>query len=237
MMLKNYFVFDGVSSLDYNVGLSGTGVYNAPRRDYESIEVPGRNGNLTLDNGRWNNYKMQYTAVIGRRFPANVGGLRAFLLSRKGYCRLEDTYHPDEFRMAIYSGPFEIEELGFLNRWGQFPLEFDCKPQRFLKSGEQKIIIPAGETVRLYNPTHFDAKPMIRLNATGSVTVGNTTLTANNLTNFIDFDCDLQDAREGLTNRNGDVTVPSWPVLSPGETGILNSTQADVEVIPRWWRL
>ena len=229
-MIRNYFVFDGKSSLDFEVGLSGVGAYDAPKRDYDSIEIPGRNGNLTLDNGRYENIKVRYNAVIGRNFQKNIDGLRSFLLSRKGYCRLEDTYHPEEYRMGIFAGPFEIDELGFLNRWGEFEMTFDCKPQRYLKSGERTIIVPPGETVRILNPTYYDAKPIIKCFATGSFTFGNRTIKINDLTNYIELDCELEDATEGLTNRNKDVEIGigKWPVFPPGETGVLNSTQSNI---------
>ena len=239
MILRNYFVFDGKSSLDFEVGLSGVGAYDAPQRDYDSIEIPGRNGNLTMDNGRYGNIKVRYNAVVGRNFRKNIDGLRSFLLSRKGYCRLEDTYHPEEFRMGIYAGPFEVDELGFLNRWGETELVFDCKPQRFLKSGERPIVIKPGETVRVLNPTYQPAKPLIKCYATGSFTFGNKTVTVNALTSYIDIDCDLEDATEGTVNRNADVIVAvgQWPVFEPGETGVTNNMAQNIEIIPRWWDL
>lgn len=128
--------FDGVDLVDFGVTLSGTGTYNAPERDVSRIQVPGRNGDLLLDNGRFFNIDVVYPVNIELGLPDKVRALRAFLLSHKGYFRLEDSYHPDEFRMAQYAGPFEITPTGSNNRYGRMELTFDCKPQRFLKSGE-----------------------------------------------------------------------------------------------------
>lgn len=238
MRRLNYFVFGGKSSKEFGIALTGVGVYDAPKRDYDSIEIPGRNGNLTMDNGRYNNINMRYTANITHKYADNIDGFRSYVLSRKGYCRLEDTYHPEEYRMAIYAGPFQAES-GFLNRWGEFDIEFDCKPQRFLKSGEMPIEIPAGETVKVMNPTFYEAKPLLRCAGTGGVTIGNKTITITDLTNLIEIDCDTQDAYEGTTNRNADISVGigNWPTLAEGETGITNNTNGVLTVIPRWWKL
>lgn len=238
MIRQNLFVFDGKSSREFGIALTGIGVYDAPKRDYDSISIPGRNGNLTLDNGRYNNITLRYTANVVRRFGENVDNFRAFALSRNGYCRLEDTYHPDEYRMAMYAGPFQVEP-GFLNRWGEFDIEFDCKPQRFLKAGEMPVEIPAGATVKLMNPTYYDARPIIRCYGTGDFIFGNNTISINDMTNYVDIDCDTQDAFEGTVNRNPDIEVDigHWPVLREGQTAIQNNTDGLMTIIPRWWTI
>lgn len=238
MYRQNLFVFDGKSSKEFGIALTGSGVYDAPKRDYDSISIPGRNGNITLDNGRYNNITLTYKANVVRKFGENIDSFRAFALSRKGYCRLEDTYHPDEYRMAMYAGPFQVD-AGFLNRWGEFDIEFDCKPQRFLKSGEMPVEIPAGSTVKIMNPTYYDARPMIRCTGTGDFIFGNDTISVNSLTSYVDIDCDTQDAFEGTINRNPDIEVAlgHWPVFEPGETGITNNTSGLITIIPRWWTI
>ena len=49
------FTFAGRSSKDFGIYLSGSGVFNAPERDVETISIPGRSGDLILDNGRFKN--------------------------------------------------------------------------------------------------------------------------------------------------------------------------------------
>ena len=53
--MTGYFVFGGKFSKDYGLYVSGSGTFNAPERDVELVEVPGKNGSLVLDNGRFKN--------------------------------------------------------------------------------------------------------------------------------------------------------------------------------------
>ena len=57
MNSRGYFIFNGFRSSDYGVLISGDQTFNAPARDIDEIEIPGRDGVLTLDNGRFNSIK------------------------------------------------------------------------------------------------------------------------------------------------------------------------------------
>jgi phage-related protein len=124
----NYIVFNGKKLKDFGVYISGEGVFNAPKRSTTSVEVPGRNGTLTIDNGRYENIKVKYPAFIVRDFKERVGALRDFVLAQSGYCRLEDTYHPEEYRLAKWNTSFSVKPNEELYA-GEFDLEFDCYPQ------------------------------------------------------------------------------------------------------------
>lgn len=128
--------FDGVDLADFGITVSGVGTYNSPERDYELIEIPGRDGDVIVDNGRSKNISIAYPVNIEAGLPLKVQALSEFLLSHVGYFRLEDTYHPDEFRMAQFAGPIDINTIGRRNVSGKTELTFNCKPQRFLTSGE-----------------------------------------------------------------------------------------------------
>ena len=61
--------FDGVDSTQYGVYITGEAVYNAPMRDVEMIEIPGRNGAYALDKGRFTNIEVTYPAGIYGKDP------------------------------------------------------------------------------------------------------------------------------------------------------------------------
>ena len=107
------FIFDGIDSKGFGVYITGSGVYNAPEREIEAIEIPGRNGAYMLDRGRFHNVTVTYPAGMfardGEDFADGIRKLRNALASRRGYCKLIDEYNPLEYRMAVYRGGLEVE--------------------------------------------------------------------------------------------------------------------------------
>lgn len=139
--MRNSLIFGGVNSADYNVWISGADSYSAPERDVEVVSVPGRNGDLIIDNGKWNNISITYPAFIPKGFETQFDYFRSAICRKTGYHRLEDTYHPDEYRMAMLTGGLSPSKVGAFLRNGDFSLTFNCKPQRFLKIGDEPIQI------------------------------------------------------------------------------------------------
>ena len=232
--MRNWLTFDGVSTKDFGVYISGGGTYNAPARSREVISVPGRNGDLIIDNGRYENTEVVYHAFIYRNFGVNVEGLRNLLLSNTGYVRIEDTYHPEEFRLGVYSGDFQADVVDWLEA-GEFDLTFNCKPQRFLKSGEDAITFTSGGSV--LNETMQTAKPLLRVYGTGTFSIGGATMTISSANIYTDIDCDLMDAFKGTTNCNGNISG-TFAALAPGDNAItLGSGITKIEITPRWWVL
>lgn len=140
-MTRNNLIFGGVNSADYNVWISGSEAFGAPERSVERVSVPGRNGDLIIDNGKWNNITIDYPAFIPKGFNPQFDYFRSEIMKLKGYHRLEDSYHPDEYRMATLVGGISPKKVGAFFRNGDFTLTFNCKPQRFLKIGDDPIQI------------------------------------------------------------------------------------------------
>ncbi len=132
----SFLEFDGVDiGAACEMFILGKGTYGAPSRDIGQIHVPGRNGDILVDNGGWNNITVKYPdCTILSNFDENVEKLRDYLFSKPGYHTLVDQYHPDEVRYAEFRGPFTADaHTGTGNDSGSFDLEFNCKPQRFLR--------------------------------------------------------------------------------------------------------
>lgn len=173
--------FDGENSKDYGIYITGSGVYNAPERDVEMIAIPGRNGNFAHDNGRFANVEVTYhCGLFGPSqadFAEAISDFRNMLMSRRGYVRLTDDYNADEYRMAIYKSGFEVTADSV--RAGEFDLVFDCKPQRFLTSGETAVSLASGATIT--NPTLFDAHPLLSFEGLGDINIGDNSITVNDV--------------------------------------------------------
>ena len=173
MGLLNHLTYDGVDSSSFGVFISGEGAFDAPARRGEMISIPGRNGSLFMDEGVFENITVEYPAFIGTGyedlFRTKLGDLRSWLSSRGNYKRLTDTYHPDEFRLGVFREGLEVDPQ-HMTRAGGFTLKFDCKPQRFLFSGENSY--PFINNGTIVNPTLFAASPLIKVTGNGTVAIG-----------------------------------------------------------------
>ena len=167
------FTFDSVDSKDYGVYIQDGGMFDAPARDVEMVEIPGRNGAYALDKGRFENVTLTYQAFIPQDsetdFATAIQDFRNQLASRKGYCRLEDEFNADEYRLAVFKDGLSIDNVS--PKVGTFDVVFDCKPQRFLTSGETAISVNSGDAIT--NPTLFSASPLLVTNGYGSIYINN----------------------------------------------------------------
>ena len=229
--------YNGKASSDFGVVISGQDTWKKASPDLERVKIPGRNGELILTNKRYNNVDIPYQCGIIRNFDVNYTGFINHLLSDPGYHRLEDSYHPTVYRMAV----FETEtapDMTALNAQGTFTITFSCKPQMYLKSGELKQEIVNGGVI--YNPTRHDARPLIRVYGTGELYIGGQMIRITECDSHTDIDCELQEAYKDTVNCNDKIELAEddFPSLPPGRTTITyNGSIYRVEITPRWWML
>lgn len=234
--MRHYFNFDGVISSAYGVLISEAHTFGAPARDIEEITVPGRDGNLTIDNGRFDAASLVYPAYIPDRAQANLPGLRNALMSKRGHRRLQDSLHADEFYLAYYEKGLEPELTPNLYH-AALEIEFTRDPRRFLTAGGVPVSVDPGD--KLYNPTLFASKPLIRVYGQGVLSIDNMTVTVTGSYPYVDIDAEIGDCYYGATNANSVVTFSGYdfPMLRPGENTVTYTGFTDVEITPRWWRL
>lgn len=233
-MVKN-FVFNEMSSKDLGLVVTSSTVYASPQLSYSAEKIDGRNGNLITCDGSFQNVEIKVKMMWKDKAELITNQIKSWLMSAKGYKRLESDYQMDCYRMAMVSGTLDFEP--FSNKSGSVEVTFTCKPQLFLKNGEQVTTFTSDGIIA--NPTLFDAKPLIRVYGVGELEIGSETITiAKGATSYIDIDCDIQDCYEGLENRNGLVSLTDFPTLQSGDTGItLGTGITKVEITPRWWML
>lgn len=234
--MMHYLTFGGRSTHEFGINISGEATFDAPERNVTSQEVAGRNGNLLFDLGNFKNISVQYPAFIKNDMPQKIRDFLNYCGSLTGYQRLEDTYHPYEYRMARFISNGAIESSGYMNRSGKFTIEFDCKPQRFLKSGEEAVVFTRNGVI--LNRTQFNAKPLLRIYGTGAGTVGigSETISLTAIDSYVDIDCEIMDAFKGSVNCNANVSFSNDIVIRPGEVGVsMSGAVTKVEITPRWW--
>lgn len=248
MAIFKSFTFDGINSLDKGVYITGEAVYNAPERVVEMIEIPGKNGALAIDQGRFTNIEVTYPAGAYARsqedFAEKIREIRNILASRYTYKRIEDEYNPDEYRLGLYKSGLDVAAVAYQIA-GEFKITFDCKPQRFLKSGEEPQTFTNSDSIT--NPTDFASRPLLVVTGAGQLVIGSHVIEISNgsgANQVIYIDCESQEAWEfvggAMVARNDYIQIAGreFPTLEAGENIItLGSGITKVEITPRWWRI
>lgn len=224
---------DGVSLKGYKVYINGTEAYNSAERDVEFIEIPGRSGAFALDKKRFKNITVQYNsgtfAENQPEFARKISDLRNFLASRDGYVRIEDDYNPEEYRMGVFSRGLEFDPVCY-NMASEFPIEFNCKPQRFLKIGDLPVSVASGDVIT--NPTLFDAHPLVKFQASGngSITIGDKVVQFyNSPLGLIPLDYSAGAQYESTSDTRQNVTFSGS--YNTGDTFTINGAKATLLLI------
>lgn len=234
-------IFNGISSEDYGIQVEHPPEYAYPQRDYNIQHVPGRNGDVVLDEGSYQNVERTYELAIGSYkgdFTVLANCISEWLHSAIGYARLEDSYEPDYYRMAFYEEAGEIENI--YQHAGRITVNFNCKPQRFLKSGDRAVVFSGNRSI--YNPTRFRSLPIITVKGTGSgvLHIGDYNISISSIGGNIIIDSSIQDCYYGTSNKNSVVEMndKGYPQFLPGMNSIsFTGGITSVEVIPKWWTL
>lgn len=234
------FWLDGECSTNFGIIMREAPPYVVAERDLEQKSVPGRSGDVLIDNARYKNVAISYKCAVlpenGVEFRTAVERVAEFLQPVAAYKQLINTYDPEYFREARVTGGISVESI--MEQAGTFEIAFDCKPQRWLLAGRNKIKLNRPET--LLNPTRYVARPIITVygNKPGVLTIGGVQCHILALTDYITLDCENETARRDLENKNDCVSIDDFPKLCVGKTGIAwDGGITGVAIEARWWKL
>lgn len=243
-------IFNKVSTADMGVVVQTPPTYSFPEKGYDVVSIEGRSGDIVIPKDSYSNVRKSYqiAAVFkpNSTFISNAGELIDWLMSTKGYARLEDSYEPDFYRMALYRSQGEF--TNFYDQVTTMNLMFECKPQRYLKSGETLISIPTnGVEFELYNPEGYTSLPLIKVSGKViniEIFAGDkyhkVEINNEEIVNDITIDSELQDCY--ITERflnNVTTLTNEFPKLYSGynRIKITGENVSNAFIKPNWWRL
>lgn len=239
MLKHGAIIWAGKSSQDFGIVVENPPAIKRPARKFTKYTVPGRNGDIVEQQDAWDNYTQTYTIWAGGNdygsAPITYSAISSWLLSPKGYQRLEDNFEPDIFREAYFVGPMEADNL--LTKVGRCELSFVCKPQRFLKIGEKTTRYNLAS--ELYNPTQFEAKPLIKVTGSGdgTVTLNGVTMTITGMTDYLYIDCETMNVYRQESENMNSLVSGSFPTISPGKNTLTFTGITQVEITPNYYTI
>ena len=265
--MSGSFVFNGFSSLDYGLRVGGVSSYAAPGRELQTYYVPGRIGAVVpaSDYGTIPNEIREYAAALYMR--AHINGyvenmmtlLRQRLLDVNGYAILTDSYEPNIYRRAFFTGDFVPTRKGAGQNF-EIPIRFSCDPRRYIAGNHDFIIYGGSGTVTYTTPDTVSgfiiddpAKPLIKISTGGNATTITFTDDATNaqigqiilagggsqLATDIWFDAETLNATFVSDGSNANTLISDVVGeirLGPGSTRLsFNDPTVALSITPRWW--
>lgn len=234
-----YLVFKNYSSLEFGLLIKEKGSYNAAARDVSYTAIPGRNGDLITDNGRYKNISIPYKFTLLNHseedFSSKAHQIKGWLLSEQGYFKLWDSYDSRYFRFACYSDEMNIEQQ--LEAVGELTLSFNCKPFKYSFEGQKTVTLSEAGTI--YNAELFDSAPYIKVVGNGTVTlnINDSAFLIKDIDEYIELDFEMPNAFKGLQPKNNKVSGADMSTFR-FKSGFNNISWVGnvekLEIIPRW---
>lgn len=234
----SFFEYAGKRSSDFGIVISAVPDIPAAQRDIETVVIPGRDGVLTIDNGRFDEIQVVYSCWAyhcGRaEKAASLRRIKAWLGKNGGaYDRLADTYDPEYFWKAHFSGNLTIiEEAPNVTT---FEAEFSAHPFKFSLEGEELREYQKTDTI--FNPEAFPSDPYIRITGSGdmALAVNGQTWELKGVDGYIELDSMTKNTFKGSENWNAKKQGEGYPVFVPGGNSLeVTGNAAKIEIKPRW---
>lgn len=228
--MANYFTFDGVESTIFNTYVANSNMFDSPKENVESIQIAGSNRIVHLSNGTFAPFELEVECYIPRSMKNYIDGIRNYLQFAKKSVKYYESLRPNEYRIASYVRAFEVKASD--RQGAAFNLIFECRPERFLTSGDETTTLTASGSIT--NPTNFSSKPLLKVYGTGKFTIGTYELEITSADEYTMIDCDSMQCYKGDVNCNKNV-VGNLPVLVPGDNAITLDGITQIDIVPRWW--
>ena len=225
--------FNGITDMESGVLAVRRPSIPAPVKVYEEIIIPGRDGALYVDQGRYEPIVIPVEFNFMSR-PSEWGNryreAQKWLSGSGELTFSDDQYH---FYRVYYAEITDTERTS--RRIGTFTAEFHCDPYAYLISGKEEMEKSAVE----YNPYEI-CHPTYIITGEGmcGLAVNGKSMTAN-ISGSLSIDTENMEAVNGSgqnrnTSVNGDYE-DLW--LNPGNNTIGISSGFQLGIIPNWREL
>lgn len=248
------FKFGGNNLLNFCGRIAQAPSHTVAERDFDLVEIPGRSGNVYIDNKCYKNVDfslkicfMPFLSDLTARQLAYA--VIDWLAPLVGYQTYEDTYNPGYFTKAVLKNIGEIKrELPTLLT---ATLSFSRLPYWYSTDGQKEIILSKdGSNKNINNSEKFDAPPIFiyqnpnTQNASVTLKINGIKTIISPLTAYVEQRLDGLNMQYKGIKANGDEIFisPLLPSnLTPGEntvsvTALPNSNEI-CKIIPNWRRL
>lgn len=235
----NQFEYNGVKSFDdMSMIIKARPTVTTTRRRITPTSVPGRTGDILIDDEGYENYDRIYSvAIIAENEPLEIliNKIKRWLFANVNYCKFEDTYDSKYFYKAFVNNAVTITPIS--HNVAEAEITFNCKAYKYVKDGLQSTAFAAAGVI--VNHEAFTALPIIQLFGNGEVTlyINNRSYYIKSCTNGMILNSEIGQAysADETTLLNNNIKFTNFPVLDSGRNNISwTGNVTKIIITPNW---
>lgn len=208
-----YFIFNSVCSIDMGILITKLPHISRAERDFEVIEIPGRNGALYIDNKCYKTipYEIECTLLPG----ADIRRISAWL---NGEGKLSTSRETDKEYDAIIRNQINFEQVYRI--YNEFVIKLEVQP--VAHSIDEKEINITSEADFYIEQSTIEIKPYMKITGSGNITItlNNKSIILKSISEYIELDCELEEAFKEQENCNNKIECEEFPILQLGQNHI-----------------
>lgn len=207
-----WFHFKGKDSRDFGILISAAPEKVRAERRVEQVTIPGRSGELTMDEGTYAPYVL--SVECSTRGSENLDEILAWL---DGAGELILCTEPDKvFRASIYN-KISVSDMIYL--YNSFLLQFRVQPFKYsVNAAGDALELTAPTTTR--NSGTVYSEPLITVYGSGDITltVNGADFPLYGVQESITIDSEMMEVFKGNANQNGKYGGAEFPRFEVGRT-------------------
>lgn len=236
-----HFIIGNKTSKELNSVIQKRPKITKPRRKISLKPVPGRSGDLIVDEESYENGLFELTAFVesSSQDEQEINQTKIGLAFDTGDYQSFVPYWDNkyEYQVVTISGPefYGTRAFAFSD---PYDVELSYKPFKKLRNVNNISLSVAGTVT---NPLKYNSLPYIKITGIGDITlkVNTKEIVLKNVVEYIELDSDIEECyklKSGvLTNENSKMYSLDYPVLKSGVNTISwTGNVTNVEIEPRW---
>lgn len=203
-----------------------------PKRKESEVIIPGRNGDLTINEGCYEGYTL--SIACGKRGTERLGEIVAWL---DGSGDLTISTEPDKVYRAKISNAIAISDVVYL--YNSFLVQFKVFPFKYsvnaVRSHADDLVLTS--PCAIYNKGSVYSEPTITVYGAGDVTlvVNGISYGLDAVEDYITIDCEMMEVYKGNENKNNHFLAMDFPRFEVGENQISwTGAVQKVCIEPKW---
>lgn len=228
------FTYKGIRSTDMGLQIDGNLEFSAPRRDVNLVSVAGRDGDLVMDNGRYESVLRTINCRLkttNENVETLINRIHNWLSTDVGFHDFFWSGDPGFTFKAMVDSPSRAGRT--LARLARVALKFRVHPIKYLTSSLNERAVTSGDNIA--NQFLLDAKPIIRVLGTGDIVInfGSQTLDLRDVFQEITIDCETMTVIGHDGNAEFTKMYSTFPVLETGNNVVTFDGNFQVFITPR----